>query len=200
MDSRFGALILIIGSIYVFFLILHNIGLINSDAFTFTSKYSLIFFAVLISTLILGNRFKIDEEIKKFIVRETLRSYVHEIIIQNNQYYFVGFKIIPKKVPEDAEVNYIGETYGGIEGVFRNKSRQLQIMVVTLIEPSPGSVIIFYSKVDKLDRKNWVNFVDEALYLKYSIEGSAPHVSLEPVNLKTTPAFPIPTVIDIGSG
>ena len=183
-------LILFSISVYLILLGLHTAGLINS--IIFSPIFILIFVptVILVSFIIINLR--ISKTIKKIIDVETVKSHIYEVETTKGKYYFIGFKIKSKKVPPDAQVDFISEIYDAIDSVYRNKSRKSKAVVITLLDPEPGSAIILYSKAE-----NWNEFVNEALNLKYAVEGPAPHITLEPTSLKMNPVVPIPEIIEV---
>jgi len=191
---RYYPIILLAAAVYLFFLAFHTIGLINSVIFS--PKFIIIFISIIIGSIFIIGVFKTDQTLKKIIEKETLKSNINEIETPKGKYYFVGFKIDAKKIPPDSEVEIdpIGEIYEAIDSVYRHGARQINVVVVTLLEPKAGSAVIFYSKAG-----SWSKFATESLNLKYMIMSLAPNLKLEPVSLKTNPVFPIPETIDTGN-
>lgn len=184
--------ILIIIAIYLFLLVFHTIGVINSPVFSRIFVIAFISVAIVLIALAIG----LEQEIIRFVDLERIKGHTYEIEAGKKKYYFVGFKIAMRKKyspEEEAEINPIAEVHNSLQSVFRNKARQLKVVAITTLNRKAGSAVVFYSEAE-----DWHKFVYEALKLKYVIEGYAPHIKLEPVGLKTSPLFPLPVTFEVG--
>ncbi|WP_369611499.1 ATP-binding protein [Sulfurisphaera javensis] len=120
-----------------------------------------------------------------------IKNSIYELQLTDESYYFIGFRIVGKENNNDIKIDYNSELQIAIDTVRRNKDRNLKVAIVTLLDPAPGSAILFYAKKDK-DIEHLIN---EAILLKSMIESIAPHVTLEPISFKVNPVLPLPKVL-----
>ena len=142
--------------------------------------------------IIIISKLNIVNKIEKILIKVTLENSLYTIQLDNGEYYFLGFKIIGKENTE-SNIDYTKELEQAVITVQRNKTRYLKVAIVTLLDPLPGSAILFYAKKDNSITKE--SLINEAMVLKSTIESVAPHISLEPIGLNTNLILPIPRVL-----
>lgn len=192
MNTKYLVPIIFLVSLYLIISAFHSTGFLKINIPTPNPVY------LAFSGLIFGSIFLIiqklgaSNKIKQIIARETLKNNIHIINIGGVEYYYIGFRIIGKENVEDEKVDYEKEMKAVVESVSKNKSRKIKVATVTILDPSPGTSIIFFSKRNEMTLSRFHN---EALYLKHTIESMAPHLTLEEVNLKTNPMLPLPQLL-----
>ena len=144
----------------------------------------------IIVVVITASKFK--NRIKRVIVKSAIEQNLYTFQLEDGEYYFIGFKVVGKEIRTNDMVNYTIELKNAIDAIQRNKTRYLNVAIVTLLDPLPGSAILFYAKKDKVNKDYLLN---EAMILKSSIESVASHISLEPVSLKSNLILPFPAVV-----
>ena len=140
---------------------------------------------------------RLRHRIDRFIVKSSIDSSMYSIVLEDGEYYFVGFKVVGKEISaeEQKAYNNVGEIYikeleSAVESIQRAKNRYLKVAIVTLLDPVPGTAVLFYIKKDDKMSKEYL--LNEAMILKSTVEGVAPHILLEPISLKTSPVLPFP--------
>ena len=194
MKTKYLAPIVFLIGIYLILSALDNIGIVKISILIINPLY------LAISTLIFATAFfsleklGVHNKIKQIIARETIKNSVHIVNVEGVEYYFVGFRVIGKETTEEDEedIDYSAEMQNAINALSKHQSRKVKVAVVTLLDPEPGSAILFFAKKDDVSLSRFYN---EALYLKHVIEGMAPHLTLEEVNLKTKPMIPLPQLV-----
>ncbi|BFI75313.1 hypothetical protein YN1HA_14110 [Sulfurisphaera ohwakuensis] len=181
MNQKYFAFVPFIIGVYLLLISLHLIKYNNFIIFI-----TIIF----ITLLILIYKLNLNNRIEKIMLKSVITNSIYEIEIENQKYYFIGFRIIGKENNE-GKIDYNSELQLAIDTIRRNKERHLKIAIVTLLDPSPGSAIIFYAKKDN----DYESFRNETMLTKNMIESIAPHITLEPVELKTDTVFPIPKLL-----
>ena len=184
MNNRYFALVLLLLGGY---LLLNSMHILS-----YNPIYLLAILISLILALIIISKLKIGNKIEKILLKSSIESSLYTIQLGDDEYYFMGFKVIGKENSE-MKVDYTKELEQAIETVQRNKTRYLKVAIITLLDPLPGSAILFYVKKDKNTDKEFL--LNEAIVIKTTIESVAPHISLEPIGLNTNLILPIPKVL-----
>mgnify|MGYP001772528766 CR=1 FL=1 len=183
MSNRFFALVLLLLGVYLFLNSLHIISF--NPIYILATIISLIFIILIV-------KLKIENKIEKLLIKSSLENSLYTIQLDDGEYYFLAFKIIGKE-NNGANIDYVKELEQAIATVQRNKTRYLKVAIITLLDPLPGSAILFYVKKDKNISKE--SLLSEAMVLKSTIESVAPHISLEPVGLNANLILPVPKVL-----
>jgi len=184
MNSRYFALSLLFLGAY---LLLNSLHILS-----YNPIYIIIVIVSFILIIIIISKLNIINKIQRILIKVSLESSLYTIQLDNGDYYFLAFKIIGKENTE-SNIDYTKELEQAVTTVQRNKTRYLKVAIVTLLDPLPGSAILFYAKKeDNISRESLIN---EAMVLKSTIESVAPHISLEPIGLNTNFILPIPRVL-----
>ena len=184
MNNRYFALVLLLLGGYLLLNSLHII--------LYNPLYISAIIIPLILLLIIIPRLKIGKKIEKFLIKSSIENSLYTIQLEDGEYYFLGFKVIGKENNE-IKIDYAKELEQAIDAVQRNKTRYLKVAIITLLDPLPGSAILFYVKKDNDMNKEFL--LNEAIVIKSTIESVAPHISLEPIGLNTNSILPMPKVL-----
>jgi len=135
---------------------------------------------------------KYKNSIRKVFIKASIDNSLYDIVMEDGEYYFVAFRVLGKETGS-IKVNYESELKLAIDAIQRNKTRYLKTAIITLLDPVPGTAILFYmKKSDKISKDFLLN---EAMILKSTIESVAQHISLETVDLKTNQVLPMPKTL-----
>jgi len=192
MNTKYLVPIIFLISLYLIISAFHSTGFLKLNIPTPNPIYLAFSGLVFGSIFVIIQKLGASNKIKQIIARETLKNSIHIINIGGTEYYYIGFRIIGKEHVEDEKVDYEKEMKAVVESVSKNKSRKIKVATITILDPSPGTSIIFFSKRNEMTLSRFHN---EALYLKHTIESMAPHLTLEEVNLKTNPMLPLPQLL-----
>jgi len=184
MNNRYLALVLLLLGGY---LLLNSLHIIS-----YNPLYISAIIIPLILLLIIISRLKIGKKIEKLLIKSSIENSLYTVQLEDGEYYFLGFKVIGKENNE-IKIDYGKELEQAIDAVQRNKTRYLKVAIITLLDPLPGSAILFYVKKDNNMNKEFL--LNEAIVIKSTIESVAPHISLEPIGLNTNSILPMPKAL-----
>lgn len=184
MNSRYFALVLFFVGVLILLNSLHIIY--------YNNLYIILIPIILLLLLFIVYRLNLGSKFEKVIVRAEIKNSLYTIYLEDGEYYFLGFKIVGKE-SADTRIDYTKEMEVAIDTIHRNKTRYLKVAIVTLLDPLPGTAILFFVKKEK--NVNVDNLVNEAMVLKSTIESVAPHISLEPIGLSVNSILPLPKVL-----